>query len=120
MTVQRKSWHLPAWLLGVLCGDALWGLMWMVGYAISFFGPLLPTWLRQLCEGPMMLCAFAAFPVVTGGYLFVWGDNGPPHIWLNSFAFNIAFGLCVYALLGAAIGLLIARGKRIRPMLGEE
>jgi hypothetical protein len=99
---------LPAWLKGILIGQLAWAAL---ALELEFqFGQklekLLPTWLRSLdvidaIETPLMVLAA---PVTLGGWLFLWGDNGPPYPWIEGWPFVIAFGLGFYGVLGAIAG----------------
>lgn len=99
---------LPAWLKGILIAQLAWTalaleLEFQFGQKIE---KQLPNWVRSLnvidaIETPLMVLAA---PVTLGGWLFVWGDNGPPYAWIEGWPFVVAFGLGFYGLLGAIVG----------------
>jgi hypothetical protein len=72
--------------------------------------PVLPDFFNLFS----LLCAIIALPVEVGGWLFIWGDNGPPYEFLKSLAANILIGLVSYALIGALVGVLVARKRSWR------
>jgi hypothetical protein len=75
----------------MLIGQAIWALS--LGAAMAGGGPMF---------------AIIAAPVALLGWLFIWGDNGPPHrLWLDTNAFHYIFGVCFYGLVGALVGLFI-------------
>jgi hypothetical protein len=111
MSAKQNKWRLPPWLIGAVLADSLWGLAWFVAYASDTYERLFPVWLRRLDVPDTVgsICALIAAPVPLGGWLLIWGDNGPPYVWIETVAFNVSFGLCFYALLGALAGLAVER-----------
>jgi hypothetical protein len=84
-----------AGIVGMLVGQAVWGLC--LGAAMAGGGAGF---------------AIIAAPVALLGWLFIWGDNGPPHwLWLDTNAFHYVFGVCFYGLAGALVGLFINRRR---------
>ncbi|HJQ79775.1 MAG TPA: hypothetical protein VJ828_07455, partial [Lacipirellulaceae bacterium] len=70
--------------------------------------------LLDLFDFVPLLCGLIALPVEVGGWLFIWDDNGPPYEFMSSVVFNILIGLVSYALIGALVGVLIARKRSWR------
>jgi hypothetical protein len=60
------------------------------------------------------VCGLFALPIAVGGWLYIWGDNGPPYKWMDSAVLNIAFGLAFYALNGGIIGRIATRTRSRR------
>lgn len=86
MSLVGKKWPLPAWLLGAVAGDAIWGLAWLLWYAERC-----THW--DILELSATIGGLVAFPIALGGWLLVWGDNGPPYPWLNTPWCNFVFPL---------------------------
>ena len=49
------------------------------------------------------ICAILAFPVYWGGWFFLWGDDGPPHDFLNNIVLNCTAGVLLTATLVVAL-----------------
>jgi hypothetical protein len=78
---------------GALAGFLFWGVV--LGLALSRI-PFLS-----------LLGKFIVWPLPMFGLFFIWGDNTPPAVeFLYNPFINGAVSLCLYALLGAAIGAL--------------
>ena len=54
-----------------------------------------------------------AAPIGVLGWFLVWGDNGPPD-WAKQHLVHVAFGLLMYGMLGAALGIVIFSYKSAR------
>lgn len=103
--------NVRAGMVGAVVAEALWAYAFLGAYAFREFESLLPAWVDALGS----ICALIAAPLALGGWLLVWGDNGPPHHWLSSVAFNVAFALAAYGLLGFLTGAVIGNKlKRLR------
>lgn len=111
--------RMPGWMWGVALAELLWGLALFGAYFFEFVEPFFPQWLDwfDIPDTLGSICAFIAVPVAAGGWLLVWGDNGPPYPWLESWQFHIAFGVMFYGLLGAIIGGITTRILRYRTTL---
>jgi len=99
---------MPAWLVGWFAGDVFWGLT-LTGV---YFFEAVSRWLGptgDLFDTMGNICALIAAPVTIGGWLFIWGDNGPPYSWLGSWTFNISFGLILYGGLGALTATIASK-----------
>jgi hypothetical protein len=103
--------RLPAWLQGAIFADATWGMAVLFAYVFEAGERYFPKWLRDIDVPDTFGSIFSliAFPIPLGGWLLIWGDNGRPFPWIESMPFNICFGICFYALIGASIGYLLAR-----------
>ena len=108
---RKRPRRSPPWCIGVIIGEAVWGLALFGAHAFDAYEHWFPRWFLQLDLADTLgsMCMVIAAPVAVGGWLLIWGDNGPPYQWLESTAFNIGFGLCLYALLGAIVSHLISR-----------
>ena len=111
-----RSWRLPAWVIGAIAGEAGWGLAILGAHLFEAYEQWFPEWFLRmdLADTLGSICEIMAFPVALGGWMFIWGDSGGPHPWVDSLAFNVGFGLCLYALLGVMIGLFVSRRSRRR------
>src|SRR4029078_8126843 len=83
--------RLFAEIIGMLIGQAIWGLSCAAAYA-----------------GLGNYFSFIAAPIAIFGWLLIWGDNGPPP-WAESVGIHVVFGLCFYGAIGALIGLWARR-----------
>lgn len=101
---------------GAVAGILVWGLAVLGAWGFEAFEPWSPEWFKNLDLPDTLgtICAVAAAPVPIGGWLFIWGDSGPPVRWISSWAFVIAFGVSSYGLLGSLTGVLISwlRGQQ--------
>jgi hypothetical protein len=113
---SKRRRDLPAWFVGAIIGDAFWGLALFGAYLFETHEQRFPDWFlqRDLADILGSICGVIAAPIPLGGWLLIWGDRGPPFAWFESLPFNIGFGLCFYASLGAIVGRLISRrfGRR--------
>ncbi len=105
----REESRLQPWVKGLIWGDIFWGLMFLKLQLSNRFEDFLPKWF-ELPNFLQSICMVLTYPVGVGGWLLIWGDNGPPLRWIDQLPFTIAFGLIFYGLLGAVIGRWI--GKR--------
>jgi len=116
---QQERPRLPVWFIGAIAGALFWGAALTGAYAFEAFENLFPQWFlqRDLPDLLGSICSLIAAPVAIGGWLFIWGDNGPPFQWISSLVFKIAFGLCFYGFLGALLGVLCAKwlARKNRP-----
>ena len=87
--------RLPSWLLGLVAGELL--------LVSALFG----YWVSRLT-----LFGLIAAPAGLGGWLFIWGDNGPPYDWIDTWSFNIGFSAVLYGLLGDFSGWAVDRTNR--------
>jgi hypothetical protein len=103
--------RMPSWLLGVVLAELIWAAAWLGMYFFEFIERFLPQWFDwfDIPDTLGSICAFIAAPVAIGGWLLVWGDNGPPYSWLESWQFHIAFGAMFYGILSAMIGGITTR-----------
>jgi hypothetical protein len=108
---QDRETRVPSWLQGALFGDLIWAVALVLAYTFEAAEPFFPKWMNQLdlIDTFGSICLIIAAPIAVGGWLVIWGDNGPPYQWLESRAFNILFAICFYAVLGGLVGLLFAR-----------
>jgi hypothetical protein len=90
MALRMNSW-LPRTLVGMVAGQLLWGCMAIVASGAR-----------------STILSLLAAPLALGGWLYVWGDNGPPYAWIDSWSGVIAVGLGLYGTVGAAIGFIVA------------
>ncbi len=114
---SKRRLHVPPWVKGMLLGENVWALAMLGAWIFRILGEGLPhSWLMQLGLVHLLrsLCMVIAMPVALGGWLLIWGDNGPPYAWIDSWLFNMAFGVCFYGLLGAVAGIVVARIRRRR------
>src|SRR5438093_586414 len=104
MEIANQKPRVPAWRIGVAVAIALWLL------AFTLFFAEQRGWLpRSITRLPFVrtftgYCGFVAFPVPLLGWIYVWGDMGPPFVEYP--IFNILFGIFFYGLLGALIGYI--------------
>lgn len=108
--------RLSAALSGALVGDFFWGLALLGAIVSEFLEPIGPNWLSRFDVYDTVGAIFLviASPVAVGGWLFVWGDNGPPYRWLDTAEFAVIFGLIFYGIIGATAGVLLARKRQWR------
>jgi hypothetical protein len=108
---DRKRMKGAAACIGAAVGGCIWLLALTGAYAFVFLEGWFPKWFLDLdlADAIGTIIAVIAAPIAVGGWLFVWGDNGPPFVFLGNMAFNIAFGICFYPLLGGVIGFLIGK-----------
>jgi len=87
-------------------GISLWLLAFMCFSVLN--GGWLPLSITKLPVAKALTgyCALIALPVPLLGWIYVWGDNGPPFVEYPFF--NIVFGILFYGLLGAVLGSLAA------------
>jgi hypothetical protein len=83
----------------MLTGQAIWALAVLLSLVLERWSP---RWLDEFSTFVVVVAA----PVTIGGWLFVWGDNGPPYEWIESLSFIITFGLAFYGIVGAIVGHL--------------
>lgn len=107
----RREPRFPPWVKGVIWGMAFWASLWLtVELVDAIQSDSRDFFLLELVDYIEGICGLMAFPIALLGWMFIWGDNGPPFWWLKGIAFHIGFGLVLYGLLGAVIGRWI--GKR--------
>ncbi len=108
---KMKKRRLPAWLIGAVVGDAVWGLAVLGAYLFEALESRFPAWFQNLDLPDTLgsICAVIAAPIAVGGWLFIWGDSGPPYQWIESITFNVGFGLCFYALVGVLVSKIGSR-----------
>jgi hypothetical protein len=106
--------RISAMLSGSLLGDFFWATALLGTVLLEYFEGFGPNWLRHsdVFDVVGTFLAIVALPVTIGGWLFIWGDNGPPYPWIEKAEFAVGFGLSFYAFLGALVGLLLARNRR--------
>jgi hypothetical protein len=104
MEVVKQRLRVPGWRIGVFLGDALWLLAFAFFFAVQ--SNWLPRWLTRshVIRTVAGYCGLFALPIPLGGWLYVWGDNGPPYEWIDSVAVNTALGILFYGLLGGLLG----------------
>ena len=104
----------PAWIIGGSIGAAFWTLS-AVGAFMSD-SPWLPTCFERydLADTVGSILTVIAAPIPMAGYFLFWGEAGPPCQFLVSRWFTIGFGLSVYSLFGAFVGLFVSRKRRAR------
>jgi hypothetical protein len=106
--------RMPGWLLGVVLAELIWTAAWLGMYFFEFIERFLPQSLDwfDIPDTLGSICAFIAAPVAVGGWLMVWGDNGPPYPWLESWQFQVIFAVMFYGLLGAVLGCTVTFLRR--------
>ena len=99
-------------LLGASTGLLLWCLFVAVFLTIrSSPSPALEP-LHELIDVTHAICAILAFPVYWGGWFFLWGDDGPPHDFLNNIVLNCAAGILLNATLVVAFLWILDHRRR--------
>lgn len=90
-------------MIGAGGGLALWSLL----AALFYLGMVLSdAGLRGPMSGFFEVCGVFAFPLPMLGWLFIWGDNGPPPPFGNM-VFIFGSSILLYCLLGAIAGAVI-------------
>ncbi len=97
--------RVPMWLLGVAGAEAVWLLAVSVSLLIEMLDDHLS--LGVLPEAVQVVPFALAAPVNVVGWLFVWGDDGPPYPGMETWGFAMASSILLYAVLGASAGALI-------------
>jgi len=97
---------------GALLGDLFWALALLIVLLFEFCEDFGLNF--ALIEMIAVIFYVVAMPVGIGGWLFVWGDNGPPYAWMETAAFTICFGLAFYGVIGVVVGALLGRKYRWR------
>lgn len=114
MARPAKRSRVASSLYGAAAGLALWLLALAAAHALDSLQRWFPNVVRafEWVVVPVgTWCKVLAAPVSVGGWLLVWGDNGPPYPWMATAAFNIAFGIFFYSALGALLGVLLLRRR---------
>lgn len=88
---------------------------WIACVAIfSLYGDyahkLVPKSVRAIPDFLMIGVGLVAHPIELGGWIFVWGDNGPPR-WANGRAADVSVGLLASGILGALGSPLFVRHR---------
>src|SRR4051794_12645686 len=102
MGVARHSSRVPAWRIGMAVAISLWL------FAFAFYCAIDSGWFPHSIARLAFVrtfngyCGIAAAPIPLLGWMYVWGDMGPP--WVEYPIFNIGFGILSYGLVGALIG----------------
>jgi hypothetical protein len=111
-------------VVGVIAGWAVWGTLCALFYAMQEWSYVLPSWMTDGSAfgfiGAGVAIAWA--PVTMGGWFFLWGDNGPPYPWIDSWGFIVTFGMTFYGILGALAGMLFSqrgRGNHVAESAGK-
>lgn len=93
---------MPRWLMGVALGGT-WYLTCLAWWSIARYA------FQQSPPPPVL---FTVLPVTLGGWLWVWGDEGPPYRCLESLWFNAIVGILVCS--GTGVVLVYAATFRRR------
>jgi hypothetical protein len=108
---------IPSWCKGIVAGVAAWLLAFLGVTMLESFEGSLPNWMVVDAVGS--ICAVIAFPIMLGGWFFLWGDNGPPYAWMNSVWINVAVGITLCACIGVVVTKLIVwRWRRVAGVEG--
>jgi len=99
------------WQQGVMFAEAIWASALFCTFAWKTNHLRFPQWLERIdiVDTVGSFAMTVAAPIAVGGWLMIWGDNGPPFWWLDSPVFNLVFGACFYAFLGGSIALVFTR-----------
>lgn len=115
---DTKKWRgVTLLVIGAILGLAVWMLAYLVTAQYSAF----PIWVQ---ESSVFLtihdaCVIISAPVAMLGWLFVWGDHGPPYVWMQSGTFVTVTGLGMAAGIGALIGLGVSGAGKICQQFGS-
>ena len=105
----------PWWLQGMVAGVAVWLVAFLSCLVLESFEAFVPDWL-----GPLALVSgILAMPVMLGGWLFWWGDDGPPFPWLNGVWINVVAGITLCGCLGVVVAKLLGRLRNRRRRVVE-
>ncbi len=114
----RRRQRLKAWfdrrsvpLRGALAGCLAWCIVATLGRTFQSNPIPLPDPFHFIVSMFTTVCGILTAPVALGGWLFLWGDNGPPHPILNNVIFNVLCGITVNAAIGAILFTIIHRIK---------
>jgi len=94
--------RLPPALIGVIIAEGVYGLAWLALIVQWFTDITLPDVFEAYCMT-------IASPLAVGGWMLIWGDNGPPYKWLESTLVNLAAGFLLWGLVGFVIGSGVAK-----------
>lgn len=110
----RRKPSVPCWCKGMGAGVAVWLVAFLVFYTLENFQAVIPDWINDLNLVGMVgsVCAVVAFPIMFGGWFFLWGDNGPPFAWMDSVWINVGIGIAICACVGAVVAKLIDWRRR--------
>lgn len=97
-----RDGRVPAWIMGIAIAEGFWLTCLVIVMLLQQLERVVPV--PGLLDG---LARLFAAPVAVGGWLFVWGDNGPPHPFMQTLAFNLLAGGTLYALAGLIIGAAV-------------
>ena len=98
-------------LIGMILGWAFW-IACVAIFSIynDYARKLVTKSLRAILDFLMIGVGLVAHPIELGGWIFVWGDNGPPR-WASGRAADVTVGLLVSGILGALGSPLFARHR---------
>jgi hypothetical protein len=94
------------YLVGILAGWLLWGVLFAIGYGYLTGHGLLPGSIG-------FAAAVVAMPVSFGGWVYVWGDGpGQPPAWATTMWFSVVLGLVLYGALGMMVAAIYSRLRK--------
>jgi len=103
---------MKAWLKGGLIAD----IIFLVCLLVSIFFEWLEDYslggwnLNNFLGMLRLIIGIIGMPVSGGGWLFIWGDNGPPAFLANGIL-QIILGLVLWFIIGALIGFIVGKIK---------
>jgi hypothetical protein len=95
-------------LIGMLAGWATWVAFVAMAFYYRDARKFVPQSVRDVSDFLMLGVELAALPVGLGGWIWVWGDAGPPW-WAKGWAQHVAIGLIVFGTVGALGSSLFTR-----------
>ncbi len=101
---KKRSWAFVS-LISAFVGLAVW----VLAVVVVSQEVLVSVWGHESVAYSVghLICTIIAAPIAALGWMFVWGDNGPPYSWMDSYAFNLSTSVIISMAAGAAIGNVV-------------